>query len=93
MIDTATNTVVATVEAGSNPTEVAIAASPGTACPGDCDGDGVVSVSEVVLSIDIALGGGSVEQCEAADTSGDGAVGINEVLAAVTSTLDGCPGN
>ena len=62
----------------------------GVACAGDCNGDGTVSVNELVLAVDIALGALPAADCQAVDTNGDGAVSISELVAAVNSALNGC---
>ncbi len=60
------------------------------ACSGDCSGDGQVSVDELVLGVNIALGNTSLGQCQSFDSDGDGEVAINELIAAVNSALNGC---
>ncbi len=59
-------------------------------CAGDCDGDGTVTVDEIVLGVNIALGSVPAEQCLAADHNRDGNVTIDELLAAVNHALAGC---
>lgn len=61
------------------------------ACQGDCDGDGSVTVEEVVRLVDAALAGGLPGACTSADSDGDGSVSIDEVITAVGHALDGCP--
>lgn len=61
------------------------------ACPGDCDGDGVVSVNELVMMVTMALGMRDMEACPSADANGDGEVTIAELVAATRNALDGCP--
>ena len=56
-------------------------------CPGDCNGDGEVTVAEVVTVVSIALGDLPVSACPDAG----GSIGIDEVIAAVQAALDGCP--
>jgi hypothetical protein len=63
---------------------------PALACPGDCDGDGIVAVNELVLAVAVALGSADVDRCSAADRDGDGEVAIEELIAAVNVALDGC---
>jgi hypothetical protein len=55
-------------------------------CPGDCSGDLVVSVDEVVACIGRALGREAVG-CAACDSDGDGQVTIDEVVEIVGTTL------
>jgi len=63
-------------------------AEPPPSCPGDCNGDGRVSIAELVRGVGGALGG---EGCTAFDRNGDGTIGINELVTAVNAALDGCP--
>ena len=67
-----------------------LAAVPAHACDGDCDGDNQVTIEELVMAVEIALGGAGIERCTAADRDGDGMVAIDELLAAVNAALDGC---
>jgi hypothetical protein len=61
-------------------------------CTGDCDGDGAVSIGDLVRAVNIALGIQPLESCEVADADGDGSVEIGELIQAVTIALrkDGC---
>jgi hypothetical protein len=43
------------------------------ACRGDCDGDGSVTIDELIAAVGIALGESGVEQCPSLDGDGDGA--------------------
>ena len=52
---------------------------------------GSVTVNELILGVNIALGSADVGDCEAFDENGDGMVGINELITAVNNALDGCP--
>jgi hypothetical protein len=65
-------------------------ATPGSACAGDCNGDGQVTVNELILGVNIALGSQPASVCTAIDINGDGTVTINELIAAVTRALNGC---
>jgi len=60
-------------------------------CVGDCDGRGDVSVNEIIVGVNIALGLAPTTMCEAMDRNGDGMVSIDELLAAVNAALVGCP--
>ena len=59
------------------------------ACAGDCNGDGRVTVDEILTCIDIALGQSLLGSCTACDR--DGTVTVDELLTAVTAALNGCP--
>lgn len=77
-------TVTPTGTGGGTPTPLP------PSCPGDCDGDGMVVVSELVRGVNIALERQPVSVCPAFDRNADGAVAINELVAAVNSALRGC---
>jgi cysteine-rich repeat protein len=64
--------------------------SAASACDGDCNGDGAVGISELILAIDIAIDGGMVERCRAADFDADGTVRIDELISAIEQALNGC---
>jgi hypothetical protein len=64
--------------------------SPGGACTGNCNGDGVVSIDELITGVNIALGNAAVGTCAAFDVDGDGQVAINELIAGVNSAQNGC---
>ncbi|GIW45409.1 MAG: hypothetical protein KatS3mg077_2691 [Candidatus Binatia bacterium] len=59
-------------------------------CQGDCNGDGVVTVEELVQMVNIALGSTGVTNCSAGDANRDGEITIEEVVAAVNRALNGC---
>jgi hypothetical protein len=63
---------------------------PTTACPGDCDGDRRVAISELISAVNIALSRAAVATCAAVDRDRDGVVRINELISAVGSALGGC---
>ena len=60
-------------------------------CPGDCSGDGAVTVNELVAAVDSALGLPGAASCAAADVDGDGTVTVDELIAAVGAARGGCP--
>jgi YVTN family beta-propeller protein len=63
----------------------------GSVCGGDCDGDGTVSINEIVTGVAIALDVLSLNQCAACDEDGNGAVTVDDLVRAVSHALDGCP--
>ncbi|MEO8602513.1 MAG: hypothetical protein ABI629_08060 [bacterium] len=67
-----------------------LATSARAACVGDCDGNGEVSVSELIASVSILLGSASLDSCSAIDADGNGAVSVDELVAAVNNALGGC---
>jgi hypothetical protein len=59
---------------------------------GDCNGNHVVTVDELVRGVNIALGNLPLAQCLPFDPNGDGGVGIAELVQGVNNALRGCPG-
>jgi hypothetical protein len=59
-------------------------------CSGDCNGNGTVTVDEVLTCVNVALGA-AVSTCLPCDRNHDGMVTVDEILAVVTAALDGCP--
>jgi hypothetical protein len=59
-------------------------------CPGDCSGNRIVTVNELVIAVNIALGNAAISSCLALDTNGNGMASIEELIRAVGSLLDGC---
>jgi hypothetical protein len=55
--------------------------------PGDCNGDGEVTIDEIVLGLDIALDRAPVSACTAFDRNRDGAVSVDELIRAVDAAL------
>ncbi len=73
----------------------AVPAASGTpaaisACAGDCDGNGQVTVDEIITLVTIALGDAPLDDCLNGDTNQDGSITVDEVLAAVSNALNGC---
>lgn len=58
-------------------------------CPGDCDGDGHVTVNEIVQLLVPALRG-TVDSCPAGDVNGDGRITVDEIITAIDVALNGC---
>ncbi len=60
-------------------------------CPGDCDGDGQVSIDELLAGVNLTLGKGSIVDCLAFDTDENDRVTVDELTRGVNAALDGCP--
>jgi photosystem II stability/assembly factor-like uncharacterized protein len=58
-------------------------------CHGDCNADSEVTVDELLIMVNLALGT-SVAPCPAGDVDGDGFVTIDEILLAVNNSLFAC---
>jgi hypothetical protein len=59
-------------------------------CIGDCGQDGAVTVNEILVMVNVALGNAPVSGCQVGDHNGDGAITIDEILTAVNNALNGC---
>jgi len=82
---TATLTGTPTTTPTPSPTE-----TPVSLCPGDCNGNGEVTIDELVMMVNIALGARPLSDCEAGDSTRDGEITIDEIIRAVTRALSGC---
>ncbi|MFN8640956.1 MAG: hypothetical protein U0802_04585 [Candidatus Binatia bacterium] len=60
-------------------------------CAGDCDGDGLVTIAELVRAVSVALGEAAAPPCAGADLDADGRIVVNELVAAVNAAIAGCP--
>jgi YVTN family beta-propeller protein len=92
VIDTATR-LVDTIENVSAPFDLAFGPCPPaeTSCIGDCDGSDSLSIGELIIGVNIALGNQPLSACPAFDGDGNGQVGIGELISAVSNSLNGCP--
>lgn len=82
-----TRTPTPTVPPGSTPTNTPIGLQ---GCPSDCNRDGVVTINELIVAANIALGSSPIGSCLNADTDEDGSVQINDLVASVVVALIGC---
>jgi glucose/arabinose dehydrogenase len=62
-----------------------------SACPGDCAGDGAVTIEDLIKGVSIALGSAELSTCTAMDSSANGTVTVDELIRAVSAALTGCP--
>jgi hypothetical protein len=68
----------------------AISAAQTGSCVGDCDGNGIVTVAELLQGIGIALGNRARDDCPSFDTNNDQRVTVDELVRGVTDALNGC---
>jgi len=61
-------------------------------CVGDCNGNGQVTVDEILTLVNIALGKAQLSDCGAGDANNDGQITVDEILTAVNNALNGCAG-
>ncbi len=79
----------------SSPTPTPTATPGPAACSGDCDGDGVVTINELVRMTNMALGisicgEDPVLPCPAGDANGDCSITVEELVRAVGNSQNGC---
>lgn len=63
----------------------------GGACIGDCNGDSTVTIEEILVGVNVALGLAGLDRCPNFDANGDGSVTVDEIVRAVSFALSGCP--
>jgi hypothetical protein len=79
----ATNAQGASVNSTCNAGEVIVESN----ITGDCNGDGFVTIEELIVGVNISLGNQPITNCPAYDTNGDGEVTIEELIQAVNNAL------
>ena len=75
------------------PREIAAASFevvPSTSCAGDCNGDGVVTIDEVLQIAAVILGQAPPDSCPFLEDDGNGGVAIDALVSAVQQALGGC---
>jgi hypothetical protein len=87
---TSTPTEVVTATETQEPTPTPTMEPP-LVCIGDCDGGGDVTVDELMVGVQIALGEEDLAECEFFDSDGDEKVTVDELVFGVFNALDGCP--
>lgn len=60
-------------------------------CVGDCDESNAVTIAELIIGVNIALGSAAGTECRLFDADGDREVRVNELVTAVAAALNGCP--
>jgi len=55
--------------------------------PGDCNGDGHVTIDELIVAVRIALDAAPIASCPGVDRNADGIVAIDELITAVRAAL------
>ena len=74
----------------STPTPTPTPILPPGPCVGDCGGSGVVTITDLVVGVNIALGTQPVSACPQFENA-DGQVDIAQLVRAVNNALIGCP--
>ena len=70
---------------------LAIAAPVRGSCVGDCNGDGSVTIDELIVGVNIALGQAALAACSPLNADGNGEVSIDELVRGVNAAAVGCP--
>ena len=86
MLLTPTHSVSPTASA----TPTVPATPPTGACGGDCDGNGSVTVNELVRGVGILLGLENLTNCPDFDVDRSGDVTVDELITAMNFALGGC---
>ncbi len=60
-------------------------------CTGDCNEDAEVTIDELIVGVNLALGNALLSECPRFDGNADGTVTIDELVTAVNAALNGCP--
>ncbi|MGD9762283.1 MAG: hypothetical protein AB7V27_01020 [Candidatus Binatia bacterium] len=83
--------VTPTVTAGTPAATATVTPTRGPgSCVGDCSGNGMVAINELITGVNIALGSADISSCPSFDMNGNGGVEVNELVAAVNNALNGC---
>jgi hypothetical protein len=61
------------------------------ACPGDCRGDGTVTVDDLLIGVNLILEIVPLSRCPVFDVNGDAHVTIDDLIIALNAALNGCP--
>lgn len=85
---TATSSPTATAVTPGAPTPTATAIAQ--ICGGDCNGDRMVAINELILGANVALGSRPLSACTAFDRNRNGSVEISELITGVGNALNGC---
>jgi len=64
--------------------------SAARACIGDCNNDGEVTVDELIIGVNVALGEAPLSACPSFDASNDGSVTVDELVFCVHEALTEC---
>jgi sugar lactone lactonase YvrE len=62
-------------------------------CPGDCNGSGMVTIDELTLGVNMALGQRPLSACPPLNILEDTRITVSELVDAVDKALEGCPSN
>jgi hypothetical protein len=84
-------TITATPTETSTTTTAIATPTAKPSCTGDCDGNGVVAINELILGVNIVLAIQPVDACPAF-ANAEGVVDIAQLIKGVNNALNGCGG-
>jgi hypothetical protein len=87
---TPTRTVTPTVTLTPTVSPTATITPTPISCVGDCSGDGHVTIDEIIVGVNEALGNLTPGACLAFDRNGDGTITVEEIIVGVSNALNGC---
>jgi hypothetical protein len=88
--DPATAVDVAAETARQQPAVQQALAAARPFCPGDCNQDRAVTVDELVVLVDIAMGGSNLIECVPGNRNADVVITVDELVGAIDAALRGC---
>jgi CSLREA domain-containing protein len=88
---TASPTETATPSPSPTPTITQTPTPTPIRCVGDCDARNRVTITNIIVMVNIALGTADVSACRAGDVNHDNMVVITEIVQAVNNALTQCP--
>ncbi len=74
----------------SDPSDPMSQPDPSGGCLGDCDGNGVVAVNELIRGVGLALDQSPLHLCAVFDSDFDGTITVSELVEGVGNALNGC---
>lgn len=96
IVDTSAHAVVATVPVPGQTEDIAIGLVPGgctgapVVCKGDCDGNGEITIDELLVGVHRVLGTNTFFRCPAFDSEEEAPFQIDDLVSAVNNAVIGC---
>ena len=59
-------------------------------CTGDCSGDAIVTIDELLVGVAISSGNDTLDRCRAFDHDARGTISVDELVRSVGAALTGC---
>jgi hypothetical protein len=71
--------------------QVTVGGTPPPGCVGDCNGNRVVVINELITGVNMALGNLPITECAPFNPNNDNQISINELIQGVNNASNGCP--